>query len=184
MVDPERARRYRAALEARFPRAEWNWRLGGWSFGAWVALEMAAGVDTDGSAVDGLYLIDPPAPDAGPHLAAYGDAELEAVFANELSQGEASEAYAKRLAACCRANLATMADYAPPRLSRTTAAVWLAGTPVAGLPVHSTGPEPWLALLPGMVTTLDTTHYGIVEPDQAKVVAEFVNAALPAFETC
>ncbi|QWF85168.1 non-ribosomal peptide synthetase [Amycolatopsis sp. CA-230715] len=181
---PERARRYRAALEARFPRAEWNWRLGGWSFGAWVALEMAAGVDTDGSAVDGLYLIDPPAPDAGPHLAAYGDAELEAVFANELSQGEASEAYAKRLAACCRANLATMADYAPPRLSRTTAAVWLAGTPVAGLPVHSTGPEPWLALLPGMVTTLDTTHYGIVEPDQAKVVAEFVNAALPAFETC
>ncbi|GAA1939393.1 amino acid adenylation domain-containing protein [Amycolatopsis minnesotensis] len=180
----ERARRYLAALEARFPRGDWDWRLGGWSFGAWVAIEMAAGLDADGTAVDGLYLLDPPAPDTGPQLAAYGEEELEAVFANELSQGEATEAYAKRLARCCRANLATMADYRPPVLRHTAAAVWLAGRPATGLPVPVTGPEPWRGLLPGTVTTLDTTHYGIVEPDHAKVVAEAVNAALPAFETC
>ncbi|EPH41114.1 putative Dimodular nonribosomal peptide synthase [Streptomyces aurantiacus JA 4570] len=143
----ERARHYHAALEARFPGAEWRWRLAGWSFGAWVAHAMAAEAEASGRPADGLYLLDPPSPDASRHFQAYDETQFEAVFAHELSQGGGgapasaeAQAYAERLARCCRANVAGMAQHELPGLSGTPTRVWLPGVPVAGRRAAATGP--------------------------------------------
>ncbi|MEV0261934.1 SDR family NAD(P)-dependent oxidoreductase [Streptomyces sp. NPDC050617] len=185
----ERARRYHAALQARFPHGEWRRQLAGWSFGAWVAQSMAAEAEAAGRPAAGLYLVDPPPPDAGPRFAAYDESQLEAVFAHELGQGGAGSsasreaaAYAERLARCCRANMAGMARHEPPPLSRTPSRLWLAGRPVAGLPALGSPREQqerWRALLPEPASSyvLDTTHYSIVRPPQVQSVADAINAA-------
>ncbi|WP_157877496.1 SDR family NAD(P)-dependent oxidoreductase, partial [Streptomyces odonnellii] len=185
----ERARHYHAALQARFPHGTWRWRLAGWSFGAWVAQAMAAEAEAAGRPADALYLLDPPPPDAGPRLGGYDERQLQEVFARELSQsasgdplGEGPQTYAKRLAQCCRANLAGMRDHRPPRLTRTPSTLWLAARPVSGLPA----PEPpeaqlraWRTRLPEPVEghVVETTHYGLVQPPYVKDVADAINAA-------
>ena len=185
----ERARHYHEALRARFPHGEWRWRLAGWSFGAWVALAMAAEAEAAGGPADELYLIDPPPPGSGPRFRAYDEAQLEAVFAHELSQGGAgtsvgreASAYAERLAYCCRANLSAMARYELPRLPMTPSQLWLATQPVDGMPALGTPDAQrrlWQERLPGLAHwhCLDTTHYDIVRPPQVRAVAEDINAA-------
>ncbi|MFJ4920289.1 amino acid adenylation domain-containing protein [Streptomyces sp. NPDC088725] len=185
----ERVQRYHRALNARFPQTEWRRQLAGWSYGAWVALGMAAEAEAEGSPVAGLYLLDPPPPGAGPRFRAYDEAELEAMFTHELGQGGAREragqeakAYAERLAHCCRANLASMAGYELPRPDRTPSQLWLASLPVAGLPELGSPDEQqrsWQQQLRGLVSSvvLDTTHYDIVRPPQVRTVAEAINAA-------
>ncbi|WP_172381237.1 non-ribosomal peptide synthetase [Streptomyces sp. MNP-20] len=193
----ERARQYHAALQARFPHGTWRWRLAGWSFGAWVAQAMAAEAEAAGRPAAGLYLLDPPPPDAGPHFRAYDDTRLEAVFAHELNQGggagqasAGATAYAERLARCCRANIAGMADHEPPVLAATPAWLWLATRPVAGLPALG-APERqqrlWQERLPALreCHPLDTTHYDIVRAPRVRVVADTVNAtSAPAPGAC
>ena len=184
----ERARVYHATLRDRFPPGEWRWRLAGWSFGAWVALAMAAEAERAGDPVDDLYLIDPPPPEAGPHFQAYDDERLEALFAHELGAatdtGRAAKTYADALARCCRANLASMASYTLPRLTGTPSQLWLASRPTPGLPMLGTPQaqaQQWRAHLPGLVAwhRVDTTHYGIVAPQHARTVAETINKAVP-----
>ncbi|MFB7781066.1 thioesterase domain-containing protein [Streptomyces bauhiniae] len=189
---PERARHYAAALRQRFPHDEWRLHLAGWSFGAWVALEMAAQAETDGRAADGLFLIDPPPPGAGARFADYDEDRLDAVFAQELgtgrsdmAPGRAAQEYAERLARCCRANLASMAGHEPPRLTATPSRLWVAARPVAGLPALGSAAEQldlWRAHLSGAAhrRVLDTDHYGIVRPPQVRTVAEEINAAATA----
>jgi len=186
----ERARRYHAALAARFPHDRWRRRLAGWSFGAWVAVAMAAEAEAVGRPAGEIYLLDPPPPDAGPRLAEYDDAQLDTVFANELRAhdsravraGPQARAYAGRLARCARANLASMAAYTPPTLAVTPARLWLAAQPTAGLPA----PDPaaararrWQAHLPCLAgwQALDTTHDGVVRPPHVRAVADMISAA-------
>ncbi|HEV2888658.1 MAG TPA: SDR family NAD(P)-dependent oxidoreductase, partial [Jatrophihabitans sp.] len=181
----ERAQRYHEALRARFPRAEWRWRLAGWSFGAWVALAMAAESEAAGQPVAGLYLLDPPPPGSGAALQNYDEDQLRAVFAMELGQGGPSgevAAYAERLARCCRANLASMAGYQLPALAETPTELWLASRPVPGLPEHGSASERqqlWQALLPGLAGchVLDTSHDGVVRAPAVQAIALAVNAA-------
>ncbi|MEV0440450.1 amino acid adenylation domain-containing protein [Streptomyces spectabilis] len=182
----ERARRYHAALQARFPHGTWRWRLAGWSFGAWVAQAMAAEAEAAGRPAAGLYLLDPPPPDAGPHFRAYDDTRLEAVFAHELNQGEGTAsagatAYAERLARCCRANIAGMAEHEPPALAATPSWLWLATRPVAGLPALGAPDRQerlWRERLAALqeCRPLDTTHYDIVRAPRVRAVADTVNA--------
>jgi thioesterase domain-containing protein/acyl carrier protein len=185
----ERARRYHAALQVRFPPGQWRWRLAGWSFGAWVAVAMAVEAEAAGRPAGEVYLLDPPPPDAGPRLAAYDDAQLDTVFAHELAHGggvdrvgSEARAYAERLARCGRANLASMAAYTPPALAVTPARLWLAGRPTAGLPALEP-PEArarrWRAHLPGLAgwQALDTTHDGVVRPPYVQAVADAISAA-------
>jgi amino acid adenylation domain-containing protein len=205
----ERARRYHQALAERFPRAEWRWRLAGWSFGAWVALAMAAESEAAGQPVAGLYLLDPPSPGSGASLQSYDEQQLRTVFALELGAGARSNpgvagaevipaeataagsahseaaAYADRLARCCRANLASMAHYELPHLTETPSELWLASQPVAGLPEQGPAAERrqlWQALLPGLIScsVLDTTHDGVLRPPVVQAVAETMNAAIDA----
>jgi thioesterase domain-containing protein/acyl carrier protein len=194
----ERARYYAAALRERFPRDAWRWRLAGWSFGGWVALTMAADCEAAGQPVAGLYLLDPPPPGSGADLWSYDEDQLRAMFALELgsngTSGATSEAaaYAERLARCCRANLASMAEHRLPALTGTTAGtpveLWLATRPVPGLPAPLPAAERqrlWQPLLPGLAAAgchlLDTTHDGIVGAPAAGRIASLINgASLPA----
>ncbi|WP_344028213.1 amino acid adenylation domain-containing protein [Streptomyces luteireticuli] len=179
----ERARAYEAALEARFPHGSWRRRLAGWSFGAWVALGMAAEAERAGRPAAGLHLVDPPPPGAGRLFRTYDDGHLEAVFAHELGQDGTSReatAYAERLAHCCRANLAAMTDHELPSLSATPSRVWLAERPVDDLPAPVPVAEQqllWQRQLPGLraCELLDTTHYGIVRVPHVRAVTEAVN---------
>ena len=192
----DRARHYAEALAARFPRADWRWRLAGWSFGAWVALAMAARAEADGQPVAGLYLLDPPPPDSGPALQAYDEEQLRTVFELELHQNqpnghrpetEEAAGYAERLVRCCRANLASMAGYQLPGLTETPAELWLAAQPVPGLPQHGSPAEreqAWHTLLPGLTGChlLDTSHDGIVRLPAVQGIAAVIDAASrPAF---
>ncbi|AXG76572.1 non-ribosomal peptide synthetase [Streptomyces paludis] len=192
----ERARRYHAAFAARFPAGQWRRRLAGWSFGGWAALGMAAEAEAADEPVAGLYLLDPPPPDAGEVFRTYDERGLEAVFAHELNNASAgtgtgadagrgagpeARAYAERLAHCCRANVAAMAAYELPRLSRTPSRLWLANTPVDGLPPTGTPDElrrQWQAWLPDLTDCqyLDTTHYGVLGPPHVAKVARTVNS--------
>ncbi len=194
----ERARHYAAALRARFPRSEWRWRLAGWSFGAWVALAMAAEAEAGGRPVAGLYLLDPPPPGSGAALQSYDEEQLRTVFELELDQSRSDRhrpandeaaAYAQRLVRCCRANLASMAGFQLPELAETPAEVWLAAQPVPGLPEHGSPEErqqAWQALLPGLAGChlLDTTHDGIVRLPAARGIASVLNtASRPVFSS-
>lgn len=182
----ERAARYHGALRDRFPRDEWRWRLAGWSFGAWVALGMAAEAEAAGQPADELYLLDPPPPDAAPAFQAYDEERLAALFAHELGAATGTDtpasAYADALARCCRANLASMARHTLPRLAGTPGRLWLAGRPTAGLPALGAPQEQarqWRTHLAGLAWQLvDTTHYGIVGAPHARAVAEAINKAV------
>ncbi|MDQ7808686.1 amino acid adenylation domain-containing protein [Amycolatopsis sp. A133] len=164
----DRARRYHAALGARFPGH--SRQLAGWSFGAWVAAGMAAEAEAAGQPVRALHLIDPPPP--GASAADYSDAQLETVFERELgaSGGTAGE-HARRLARACRANLRSMAGHELPRLAATPSHIWLATEPEPGLPVA--GRDGWRALLPepSRWHDLPATHYGIVRAPHVTAVA-------------
>ena len=193
----ERARHYYEALQARFPRPEWRWRLAGWSFGGWVALAMAARGEGAGQPAAGLYLLDPPAPGSGSDPRDYDEQQLRTVFALELGEragtaapGTEAAAYAERLARCCRANLASMAHYRLPTLAETPAELWLASQPVPGLPQPAPVAERqrlWQSLLPGLVRChgVETTHDGVIRPPVVRAVAEAIDAAsLPVYENC
>ncbi|MET0133688.1 MAG: KR domain-containing protein, partial [Kibdelosporangium sp.] len=173
----DRVRHYHAALQARFPRERWRWQLGGWSFGAWVAMGMAAAAEDSGQPAEAVHLIDPPPPGSSFH---YDDDQLEALFAAELGGTPRANAYAERLAGCCRANLASMAGHTLPRLARTPSWLWLADQAETGLPAQvSADPTHWRTRLAGPMTwqALDTTHYGIVGMPHVQAIADTINAS-------
>ncbi|MEV4146197.1 amino acid adenylation domain-containing protein [Amycolatopsis sp. NPDC049691] len=161
----DRARRYHAALEERFPHR--GKQLAGWSFGAWVAAGMAAEAEAAGQPVRALHLIDPPPP--GASAADYDDTQLETVFEREL--GVAAAEHAHNLARATRANLRSMAGHELPRLTATPSHVWLATEPEPGLPVADRGG--WRTLLPepSHWHELPATHYGIVRAPHVTAVA-------------
>ncbi|WP_326952752.1 non-ribosomal peptide synthetase [Amycolatopsis sp. NBC_01286] len=170
----ERARRYHAALLARFPDDEWRWQLAGWSFGAWVATGMAAEAELGGRPVRALHLIDPPAP--GASFADYDESRLEAVFERELgaSGGTAGE-HARRLARACRANLRSMTGHELPKLATTPSHVWIAADVEPGLP-PAADPDGWHTILPEPSDwrQLPATHYGIVRAPHVSAVADAI----------
>lgn len=178
----ERTRAYRTALQRRFPKEQWRIRLAGWSFGAWVAMGMAQHAESAGEHVDALYLLDPPPIDVAAKITTFGPDDLARVFQRELSQvdehrsGSSVHDYARRLAACCEANVHSMIGYQPPRLRATRSWVWLALRVETDFP--DTQPEPdsaevWQRLLPQLadLRTIDATHYEIVQPPHIEQIA-------------
>ncbi|WP_370949421.1 AMP-binding protein [Amycolatopsis sp. cg5] len=173
----DRARRYHAALHARFP--DRDCQLAGWSFGAWVATGMAAEAETAGRPVRALHLLDPPPP--GADFGRYDESQLEAVFAHELgAAGDSTKAYAERLARCCRANLRSMAGYELPKLAATASSLWLAERPVPELPSVAGQEARWSPHLTEATDwyRLDTTHYGIVRTPHVHAIAAVINATI------
>ncbi|MET9108977.1 SDR family NAD(P)-dependent oxidoreductase, partial [Streptomyces zhihengii] len=185
----DRAAHYLAAVRATFPEPDRRLRLAGWSFGAWMALSMAAHAEAEGRPAEALYLLDPPPPEAGERLAHYDERQVEAVFAREVSSNgagtlpQSGRDYTKRLARRCRSNLAAMAEHRPPRLERTPSVLWLAGRAVGEgvLASEPTAPNAWNAHLPQpfAVHHVDADHYELVAHPHVRAIAT-VLAAEPA----
>ncbi|WP_419736043.1 amino acid adenylation domain-containing protein [Pseudomonas sp. COR18] len=186
----QRAERYLEALQSRFPRQSCHWRLAGWSFGAWVAQAMCAQAQAMGLAQPLLYLIDPPAPDAGAELAGMDEGHIEQVFQREFAQrwpqasgqglSEEMRGYLQRLTACCKHNMASMAAFTPPVLPNTQARL-LVATQANPYGVGRAWPADqlkaaWQALLPRLCDwqALDTDHYGIVAGHWARLIGETI----------
>ncbi|NWD51155.1 non-ribosomal peptide synthetase [Pseudomonas gingeri] len=188
----QRAACYLAALQARFPRESFDWRLAGWSFGAWVAQAMCAAAGQMGLEQPRLYLIDPPAPDAGAELARMDERQIETVFQREFSQrwpqaggqglSEEMQGYRQRLTTCCKHNMTSMGTFTPPILPDTPTRVFIASQANP----HGIGQgwqadelkQAWQGLLPRLSDwmTLDTDHYGIVGGRWARRIAEVIGS--------
>ncbi|MEU3338927.1 amino acid adenylation domain-containing protein [Streptomyces sp. NPDC006668] len=186
----ERAHHYEAALRGRFgPGRDHRFHLAGWSYGARVAMEMAALAEAAGRPPQALHLLDPPPPQAEALVSAYDETRLEKVFAAELGAGAASlptehaQAYAERLARCCRANLRSLGEHRVRPLVSVPTCLWLAEHPTAGMPTP-TDPEEterqWNTCLPPSAVRryLPTDHYGIVAAPHVDTVAATIRATL------
>ncbi|MFJ2485205.1 amino acid adenylation domain-containing protein [Pseudomonas sp. NPDC087639] len=191
----ERAQLYLQAIKAHIPDG-CAWRLAGWSFGAWVAQALCHQAQVAGFRQPLLYLIDPPAPDAGAELAGIDEQVIEQVFEREFAQrwpnvegqamSEERQAYLQRLTVCCRNNMHSMADFQPPMLAATAVRMFIAGQPNPyGLgnawsmdDLH----RRWQALLPQLLSwqPLDTDHYGIVAGRWARLLAEVIGTDGPS----
>jgi len=185
----ERARLYLEAIKAHLPDG-CAWRLAGWSFGAWVAQALCHQARADGFRQPLLYLIDPPAPDAGAELADIDEQTIEQVFQREFAQrwpdgegqtmSEERQAYLQRLTVCCRNNMSSMVDFVPPALTVTPVRMFIAGhaNPYGlGNAWHMDDLQRrWQALLPQLQSwqRLDTDHYGIVAGRWARLLAEVI----------
>ena len=186
----ERAALYLKAIEAREANRG-AWRLAGWSFGAWVAQAMCSLVAPCGFRQPLLYLIDPPAPDAGAELASIGAQAIEQVFQREFAQRgpdsldralpEDRQAYLQQLIRCCQHNIASMQTFQPPALANTCVRIFSA----AQANPYSVGEawnaadlkQAWQDLLPQLLSwqRLDTDHYGIVAGPWAQVIADIIS---------
>ncbi|MDQ0955653.1 thioesterase domain-containing protein/acyl carrier protein [Streptomyces phaeochromogenes] len=185
----ERAHHYDAALRERFGGPDHRLHLAGWSYGARVAMEMAGLAESAGRALEALYLLDPPPPQAKALFAAYDETHLERVFAAELGTGASSlpnehaQAYAERLARCCRANLRSLGEHRVRPLVSVPTYLWLAEHPTAGMPTPADPRESdrqWNACLPSsaVLRYLPTDHYGIVAAPHVDTVAGTIRATL------
>jgi thioesterase domain-containing protein/acyl carrier protein len=185
----ERAHHYDAELRERFGGPDHRLHLAGWSYGARVAMEMAGLAESAGRPLEALYLLDPPPPEAQALVAAYDETHLERVFAAELGTGASSlpnghaQAYAERLARCCRANLRSLGEHRVRPLVSVPTYLWLAEHPTAGMPAPADPQESdrqWNACLPPSAVRryLPTDHYGIVAAPHVDTVAETIRATL------
>ncbi|MFF4800906.1 amino acid adenylation domain-containing protein [Streptomyces sp. NPDC001351] len=185
----ERARHYDAALRERFGGPDHRLHLAGWSYGARVAMEMACLAESAHQPPQALYLLDPPPPRAQELVAAYDEEHLEMVFAAELGAqasslpAEHAQAYAERLARCCRANLRSLGEHRVRPLVSVPTYLWLAEHSTAGMPTPATPQEPqrqWNSCLPpsAVLTYLPTDHYGIVAAPHVDTVADTIRANL------
>lgn len=191
----ERARWYLAAIKEHLPHGS-TWRLAGWSFGAWVAQALCHQAQAEGFRQPLLYLIDPPAPDAGAELAGIDEQTIEQVFQREFAQrwpavegqgmGEERQAYLQRLTVCCRNNMTSMIDFQPPALATTVVRLFSAGHANPYGLGNAWNPDDlqrnWQALLPQLRSwqTLDTDHYGIVAGRWARLLAEVIGTDEPS----
>ncbi|MFE4964309.1 amino acid adenylation domain-containing protein [Streptomyces sp. NPDC056660] len=185
----ERARHYDTELRDRFGGSGHRLHLAGWSYGARVAMEMAGLAESAGRPLEALHLLDPPPPQADALVAAYDETHLEKVFAAELGTGVSSmsaehgQAYAERLARCCRANLRSLGEHRVRPLAFVPTFLWLAGQPTAGMPAPGDPRETdrqWSACLPPTAVrrSLPTDHYGIVAAPHVHRVAETIKATM------
>jgi amino acid adenylation domain-containing protein len=187
----ERAALYLTAIQAHLPEGR-VWRLAGWSFGAWVAQALCSLAQIAGIRQPLLYLIDPPAPDAGAELASIDEQAIEQVFQREFAQRwpdsvgralpEDRQVYLQRLTRCCHNNIASMGAFQPPLLATTSVRMFIAGQAnpygVGNAWDMDELKRSWQALLPQLLSwqRLDTDHYGIVEGQWARVIAEMISA--------
>ncbi|WP_263262414.1 non-ribosomal peptide synthetase [Pseudomonas sp. RIT-PI-S] len=188
----ERAAAYLQAIQARHPQGA-EWQVAGWSFGAWVAQALCALAPAAGLAPPRLYLIDPPAPDAGKALAAIDEQAITQVFQREFAQRWPGaidgalpadlQAYLQRLTHCCRNNIASMAAFEPPSLAATPTQLFIArqANPY-GFGTSWQLDElkrAWQGKLGCLESwqPMDTDHYGIVSGRWARDIAAAISAA-------
>lgn len=199
MSIPERAKLYREALQAQYPATDFQWHLIGWSFGAWVAQEMASLQEAADAPAAAITLIDPPAPGQQVPMELMTDREIETVFLRELSQRwpaagslekledldkaglpDGIARHAEALIRCCKANIASMTGHQLAPLSRTRATVFLAAEKASGMapmPIKmETALQLWRSCLTGDFDAhvMAADHYSIMAMPQIGRIAQMI----------
>ncbi|KZL22640.1 non-ribosomal peptide synthetase [Pseudovibrio sp. WM33] len=173
----ERAAVYAEAIAERL--ANKRIHLVGWSFGSWVAQEMALCLSKQQRAPGNLTLIDPPAPNSGEHLKLMNEQEVEVIFLKELKvkwpdkralveDSRERKAYQEALVRCTKANLEAMAHHIMSPAPFWQTSVFLASETAKGLRgtqnTTSNSREIWLKLLPDLHNwqIIEADHYSIL----------------------
>lgn len=177
---PELARRYVDELRAVQPGGPYL--LGGWSFGALVAHEMARLLEADGEAVERLVLVEPAPPrtlqapsvdvDAlDPH-----DLPPEALRLLGLPDGEPDDALLRRRLAVLRAHVRSMAAHEP---GTVTAPAVLLLTNDTGGKLPRLAPA-WNDLLhaPAEAHTVPGDHDRVLDAEHAPALAALLGRIL------
>ena len=164
----ERARHYDAELRERFGGPDHRLHLAGWSYGARVAMEMAGLAESAGQPLEALYLLDPPPPAGGrTGRRLRRDSPGEGVRRRTrrrrllVAGSEHAQAYAERLARCCRANLRSLGEHRVRPLVSVPTYLWLAEQPTAGMPTPADPQETdrqWNACLPPSAVRRYSAH--------------------------
>lgn len=197
-------------------RAEEYWRLLevvpkdtkltllGWSFGGLVAQEMAAKAERQGRVVQGLVLLDPPAPqtgrdwseEAGEHLLMAFRRELEVKFgllentstvegmidkASRQKTGGQAAAYARLLHDSCASNMRSMIVHQPTALYHTPVLLLQAKQTMPG--IEHAGDQLQLnwqqfSSQPLQYVQLDGNHYSILQGEAVVHLATLLKAWL------
>jgi thioesterase domain-containing protein/acyl carrier protein len=190
---PQRAARYLDALDQTPNATTKNLTLAGWSFGAWVAQEMAVQSQKRANPVRRLTMIDPPEPDAGSRLAAYTTDEIEAALLHDLLPQLAPHAgshrpldskitpelqsYLDRIVRCCEWNMEAMRRHRPRPLADTTVRIFIAEHTAQGLLVDpidvAAHGAKWRALIdgPNQTEAMQADHYSIMDMPAVQQIA-------------
>ena len=191
---PERARHYLDALASELDFTTTKVELVGWSFGAWVAQQMAVQGWADGTNIAHLTMIDPPEPDSGPNLGTYTKDEIQAAFLHDLlprlsEKGTAIRPLETRIAPeiqnhldrivqCCELNMNAMRLHRPAPLAGTFTRVFVAAQTADGLLLEPISAEAhhkkWSALIANITysATLAANHYTIMYEPAINLIAE------------
>lgn len=197
---PELAAHYIDALDTALPRG--RYRLGGWSMGGMIALEMAARMSLRGTEIESVALIDVLEPPTPRHAAAPEDSTLLSWFARDLAGLAGTEwtpAPAELRSLPDLYDRARAAGVLPPdvdadtlsaivtRFSRNTRALLTYRAPTYAGTVRfyraARGATPataaaWLARCTGDARIIDLPgdHYGIVRPPHVDALAAALRA--------
>ena len=167
--------------------------LVGWSFGAWVAQEMAVQAQQQGAPLASLTMIDPPEPDCGLRLGHHSDAEIQTAFLHELmprlGAGGARpldtriapelQNHLDRLVQCCALNMEAMRHHAPGDLRDTPTRLYIADRAAEGLLLAPIDATAHLVKWQGLIGLLKEArivaadHYTIM---QEPVIADIMRA--------
>ncbi len=143
--------------------------LGGWSFGAVVAFEMARQLEQAGRAPKGLLMIDPPAPErtALPDTSALEQsfkAEIIAQTGQSLNQ---NHPHFRKIVSACTRNTHALAAYIPAGPVRCPTQLIMAGP-------RRAVEQSWQALAPTTLTRLNADHYSILRPPALSLLAQHI----------
>lgn len=174
----ERAAAYLAALKQVVGLG--TVRLVGWSFGAWVAQEMAVQAEAEQNPVIHVTMIDPPDPECGSRIGTPTYAEIQTAFLEELEPqlsqrgaGNGISAEVKnhldKLTSCCALNIESMKAHTLSPLEATHACVFIAENAAKGLLVKQIDSDKhlkkWRNLLRHLqqAKTVAADHYSIIK---------------------
>ena len=187
----EKASAYLHALWQALPSGS-NITLAGWSFGAWVAQDMAVQAAEAGQPMEGLTLIDPPDPAVGKKMGSYSRGEIEEALLYELaprlrgSDGKGAlatqvapelQSHLDKIVTCCDLNIKSMRGHVPKRLGTTPVKLYLARDKAAGLLVDPPAPQEqlgnWRGILQKLTEAriLPADHYSILAGENCAAIA-------------
>ena len=160
---PAQAASYLAALGEHLDLTTSSVDLFGWSFGGWVAQEMAVQAERAGTPFNHVTMVDPPDPESGSRIGEFERAEIQSAFLYEIAprlSGEDGSGQPlatqiapelqnqlDRLVTCCALNMDAMKLHYPDKLGATPASVFVAKEAAEGLLVEKVAAQDQLRRL-------------------------------------
>ena len=185
----EKAQTYLSSVQAHFKDLQIELVIAGWSFGALLAAEMAAILESKRQPPGGLVLIDPPLPTPNKAIAVLDADQIGRLFnaemAPRLGEGNtlsgALAQYRDALERCCKNNMTAMVTWQARPLAHTPALIFVAHNPVPGAALdfvpHQEMLAAWKDITPHIVhrQIMEADHYSILAGQTAHNIAEQIN---------